>query len=197
MTPGGAGGWFILVMGVFLLRPALAATPAPRRAPAPSLIEFELRDQFEAVHRRRDYDGRIVILIGSDKKGSEYGRIWSPALRDSLKGSPEFDGVTVMDVGDMRGIPFFVKGLIKRKLPRDQETRILLDWKGKMARAYGFMKKACNILIFDRCGKLVFRSFVRDLEPERMTGVLVNVRRLLGDPVTPRSAAPASRRRSG
>lgn len=58
----------------------------------------------------------------------------------------------------MRGVPLFLKGYVRKKFPRDQEKWVLMDWKGRFAKAYAWTPQESNILIFDRGGALVHRT---------------------------------------
>ena len=103
------------------------------------LIPFELKDQFDRVYRGRDYGGHIVVLVGSDKDGSQYNGKWSRAIHESLRGEPNLDHVRFLGMADLRGVPFFLKGYVKGKFPRDKDQWVLMDWKGRLIhRAHGY-----------------------------------------------------------
>ena len=161
----------------WMLLALLAATPA--RSQETTLVPFSLKDQFDQVHTRDDYRGRIVMMIGSDRKGSKYSRVWRKALADALRGDPGFERLTFLGVADTRGVPFLIKGMVKGKMPRDSTYRILLDWKGELAKAYRFDKASATVLLFGPEGAEVHRSGVQDLEPGPMGPILRAVRSLL------------------
>ena len=43
-------------------------------------------------------------------------------------------------------------------MPRDKETRILLDWEGAFTKPYGLKKGKCNILVFSKSGDLIYQT---------------------------------------
>ena len=49
---------------------------------------------------------------------------------------------------------------MKRLMPREKETRVLLDWEGAFTKPYGLQKSKCNILIFSKSGELVYLKAV-------------------------------------
>lgn len=139
--------------------------PAPGLAAEATLIRFEIADQFDRPHSDADFRGRLLVLVGSDRKGSRYQGAWVRELRALIgeRGSP--DAVRLIEAADLRGVPFFVKGSVKRKFPSDERQWVLMDWKGMFARAYEFEPDACSVLLFDRGGELLHRAAGQD--PDR------------------------------
>lgn len=144
-----------------------------------ALIPFEIKDQFGYLHTEKDFIGHIVILIGSDKGGSQYNRFWGQAIHDSLANEDGFEHLKFLAVADLRGVPFFLKGMVKGKFSKDEERWVLMDWKGKFARSYQFEAEASNIIIFERDGKLVYKAAVHNPEQETLGEILTVLRELL------------------
>jgi len=144
-----------------------------------TLIPFELKDQFDRPRTEKDFSGHIVILIGSDKGGSQYNRFWGQAIHDSLANENGFERLKFLAVADLRGVPFFLKGFVKGKFSKDEENWVLMDWKGKFAKSYQFEAEASNIIIFERGGKLVHKAAVHDLEQETLGEMLTVLRELM------------------
>lgn len=143
------------------------------------LIPFELKDQFDHPHADKEFSSHIVILIGSDKGGSQYNRFWGKAIHDSLKQENGFKHIKFLAVADLRGVPFFLKGFVKGKFSKDGENWVLMDWKGTFATSYQFEADASNIIIFKRDGKLVYKTAVHDLEQETLGELLTILRQLM------------------
>jgi len=141
-----------------------------------SLISFKIEDQFDQAHTDQDYRDSIVIIIGSDKNGSKYNGRWTKAIRDSLKQEKNFGSVKFLRVADVLGVPFFVKGFVKGKFPKERESWVLLDWKGRFAKAYNFVSEACNIVIFDRKGVVVHKTHGRELDLEELAIICEKLR---------------------
>jgi predicted transcriptional regulator len=138
-----------------------------------------MKDQFNNEYTEQNFRGKIVVVIGSDKDGSKYNPIWGQAIEDSLKNENGYEGVAYLPVADLRGVPFFLKGMVRGKFPKAPERWVLMDWKGKFPKAYEFEEKASNILIFDREGKLVFKTHVYDLEKEKLSEILNTLQSLM------------------
>jgi predicted transcriptional regulator len=162
-----------------LLIAATLMIPSRSLAEPAELVDFAFEDQFRNVHRRADVQGKIVLLIGSDKGGSSFNGSWSQAIRASLKDHPEYDQISELPYSDLRGVPFFMKGFIRSKFPEDPDNWVLMDWKGVIAKAYEFVPKASNTLVFAPDGSLVHHVAGRELEEEKLQQTVDAVRTLL------------------
>lgn len=130
--------------------------------------------------------GGVLIVLGSDKAGSEYNPGWRRAIEEALDGEGVRDGVLVYDVANLRSAPKFIKGMVKKKFPDDPAQPALFDWKGQFAATYGFEGKKCNIAVFDH-GTLVHQVPVQEVEPATLRQVvtLVAERVAAGGPAAP------------
>lgn len=127
------------------------------------LIDFEMEDQFGAVHRRSDYEGRIVLMIGSDRNGSAYADAWRAALHDSLHTAPLYDEkVAYLPVTDVHGVPFFLKGMTRRRFSQEPDEWALIDWEGTFAKAYGWRDGVTNVVLFAPDGSRSLHVFGRE-----------------------------------
>ncbi len=149
---------------------AFFAFSAAVSAQSYKLIHFELQDQFKKEYTRDDFSGRIVIIVGADRKGSDFSNTWHSALKDSLKNRCMDHDVFIMDVADLRGVPFFAKGMVKKYFM--DEAPCLMDWKGTFARHYLFEKDAVNLLIFDKESELVWKQAVTEMNKNLLNELL-------------------------
>ncbi|MDH3216986.1 MAG: hypothetical protein OEN01_11970 [Candidatus Krumholzibacteria bacterium] len=81
--------------------------------------------------------------------------------------------------GRRRGVPFFVKGSVKKKFPREADKWVLLDWKGKFAKAYATKKDVCTIMLLDQEGVVRYRRSVTELDSEIVHKFAAEVKKLL------------------
>jgi len=140
------------------------------------LIDFKIKDQLNRVHTDEDFDGEPVVVVGFDRKGSDYRDRWVAELRDSLRDSAGITQAGVLPVGTLKGVPFFLKGFLKGKFPKEEERWMLLDWKGQFTKAYGFASDSCSFLVFDRERRLRCRSAGTEMDYEVMARLLRCVR---------------------
>lgn len=145
------------------------------------LPDFELDDQFENVHRRADVADTIVLLIGSDKGGSEFNQAWGGAIHKLSNGHPGYDQISHLAYADLRGVPFFLKELVRSKFPEDPDRWVLMDWKGTIAKVYDFVPKSSNVLVFARDGALVLHASGREPDDETVGRVVTALCELLDE----------------
>ena len=154
---------------------------APTHAQGLELLDFELEDQFDEVHRRSDVQSNIVLLIGSDKGGSQFNEAWGKTIHDALSDHPQYPQVSHLAHADLRSVPFFLKGLIRSKFPQDPERWVLMDWKGIIAKTYDFVPKSSNVLVFAPDGTLVHHASGKEPDEESVTAVATALRELLDE----------------
>ncbi len=152
---------------------------SPCRSAAKELVAFELEDQFGRVHRHSDVLGTIVLLNGADRVGSRFTGVWGKAIREALGDHPAYDQISHLAYADLRGLPFFMKGFVRKKFPQDPERWVLIDWKGVLAKTYDFTPKACNVLVFSSDGSLVRHESGQEPEAESVRRLVEALRGLL------------------
>ncbi len=155
------------ILGLALLLLGLLALPANAETEK-HLISFEMKDQFGKEYSDAEYAGKITILIASDKDGSQYNRLWAKAIWEPLREKPGYDQLISLPVAHLKGVPFFLKGFIRGKFPKDPENWVLMDWKGSFGKAYGFTPEACNIMIFDPSGEMIYRAWGKEIDERKL-----------------------------
>ena len=134
----------IRIPGLLLTAFFLAAGSATHAGDS-QLLDFELEDQFGNVHRRSDVQGTVVLLNGSDKGGVQFNGVWGKAIEGALGDHPAYDQISLLAYANLRGVPFFLKKLIRGKFPQEPERWTLMDWKGVIASAYEFAPKSTKL----------------------------------------------------
>ena len=167
-----------------LLLTVLALAPGlPTHAETLHLVDFEIEDQFQNVHRRSDVEGNIVLLIGSDRGGSAFNGPWGKAIQDSLVDHPHYDQISHLAYANMRGLPFFLKGMVRSKFPQEPERWVMMDYKGIIAKTYDFAPKASNILVFSPDGALVHQASGREPDDQKVEQIETVIRQLLDEKI--------------
>jgi len=143
-----------------------------------TLIEFELQDQFKFEHHDEDFRGEVLLVMVGNKKGGKLARTWSAHLQDSIPAWGMHDVVQLLSVADVGGVPFFLKGLVRGKMPKEPNNWLLMDWGSKFHKAYECEKDVCNILYFDADSRFLKRATVTELDDaglQQIRAELVNV----------------------
>mgnify|MGYP006281184163 CR=1 FL=1 len=144
-----------------------------------TLIQFELKDQFGRDYDETSFENKIIILLGADRKGSQYTDLWGPTLADSLRQRGIIDSVEFVALADLRAVPGLMRGIVKGYFPDAKDKWVLMDWRGVFPQAYDFVDDSCNLLIFDPQQRLMFQQAVTDYDPRVAKQVLRAVQRAL------------------
>lgn len=134
---------------------------------AQDLIDFEIQDQFKQIHKTADYAGEVVVVIGSDKAGCDYDKLWAAELNQKL------GNANILPVAHMKGVPFFLKGFIRGKFPQQPENWILMDWGGEFNKVYSFEPGLANIMVFDGQGKQIFKASAGELDQKIVSELIL------------------------
>ena len=146
-----------------------------------NLEPFSIPDQFDVIHTADEVRDSVVIFLRTDRKSFKYNPEWVEAINAELIEVPGVADVMFVYLAHMKGVPGFLRGMIKKKFPQDRSIWMLLDWKGDFEASYGFTKGAVNVLIFNRQGVLVYRDAVTEVEPSQLHQMVPAVRTALGE----------------
>ncbi len=133
----------ILIIFVVLLSAAAGAESALINAKAPA---FSLLDQNDHEINLRQLEGKVVVLIASDKDGLKQNPAWRKALTERYG-----ERIFIQGVADLRKVPFFLKASFKREFQKEPHS-IILDWKGEIFKSYGLAENFANIILIDKKG---------------------------------------------
>jgi hypothetical protein len=143
-----------------------------------TLIEFNMEDQYKIKYSHNQFLGKVLIVVGSDREGSQFNEAWSRAILDSLTSFQLEDSITFMAVADLKGVPRLLRGFVRRKFPKNGYHPILLDWEGEFAKAYKHQNGCTNILLFNRDGRMIYKFYGREPEQPAILGVLNKIRQI-------------------
>ncbi len=111
---------------------------------------FQLTDQFGNAQNLSALNGRLVVLLASDKKGEEQCRAWGLFLKGAYG-----DRLEIVRIADVGPVPSLFRGAIRNDLKRDPAA-ILLDWDGLVFKSYAFKQATANVALIDRNGLIRF-----------------------------------------
>jgi hypothetical protein len=144
------------------------------------LIDFALSDQFGRAHRRAEYAGAVLVVVGTDRGGSAHVSGWLELARDGLEELAAAGRLQAVGVADLRGVPAFVRPVVRAALAKAVDRPVLLDWEGRFATAYGFDAGACTVLVADEAGRIVHRTSGGAADPALVAPLVRRLRALLG-----------------
>lgn len=143
------------------------------------LIEFEMEDQHGNVHKSSDLENKVVIILGSDREGGDYNKLWAEPIADSLRSINGFDHVSILGVADLDAVPFFMKFMVKGFFPDDPSNQIMMDWDGEFAETYSFEAGHSNLVVFDTEKNKVYQKAVKDFDQDTFDEVWTAIKKLL------------------
>ena len=140
------------------------------------LIEFELEDQFKRTYTHQDFIGSFMIMAGSDEGGSNFNGLWAKAIENELDRDSTDYRVQWVGLADLRSVPFFMKGIVRGMFPDEEREWVLLDWDGLFAEHYQFKPDHSNILVFDASGELIYITWGREVDKEKVEKICSVIR---------------------
>jgi predicted transcriptional regulator len=108
--------------------------------------EFSLRDQYDKEISLGQLLSRIVVIIASDKKGSDQNTAWKNAILGKYR-----DKLILLGAADVRSVPFFMKSRVRKNF-QNEPGSVLLDWKGALFTSYDLKPNVANVILIDRNG---------------------------------------------
>lgn len=167
------------IQSIIFVITLVVLAPGPGIAQDSTLISFKLEDQFERPYTDQDFRNRILVVIGADKDGSQYAGLWGEAINETLSQQPNDKQITLIGLSDLRGVPFFLKGYVRGKFPKEDAGWMLMDWKGRFADAYQFEQECSNILIFDQQSRLIYQASVTAMDEEHLAEIVTLLHRCI------------------
>lgn len=137
-----------------------------------TLISFSLEDQFDINYTNAQYEGYYVLLVGGDRKGSDYCFAWSDAIKEKMENDSMKNKIKALGIADLKAAPTFFRGFIKGKFPKEMKQSVLLDWEGIFSEAYKFHDDVANIIIFNPEGNRIYISIATDVEDSQLSEII-------------------------
>lgn len=145
--PLACSGYAIIAALVLFCGKSLASAAPVLSAPPKKLGAIELNDQYDAPQKLTFPTTNITVLTIADKKGSEQMDSWITALKAHYAGRIDLRGLA-----DVRGVPQFLRGGIRKKFQAARRYPVMMDWSGDVCTRLGFQPGVANILIIGTDG---------------------------------------------
>lgn len=116
-------------------------------------FHFTAEDQFENAVSWDKYKGKNVVLLMSDRKGTEYIPTWTSALRKETGNKVDY-----VAFADVSSAPFFMKGFIRGKIKGKYTNQIILDWEGDIFEYYQCKEEVANVVFIDKSGTIRYTT---------------------------------------
>lgn len=133
---------------VFLAIVAFHATVVA--TPVGTLSDFELTDQDAKPRSYRFPKKKVTLMTVADHKGSDQLAPWIQRLNDRYAKRIDIDGVA-----DVSMIPKPFHKMFREAFRKQLTYSVMLDWEGSVVKQFGYTKRAANIYVIDRRGRIV------------------------------------------
>ena len=169
---------FLLVIGFGLCSYGISySTEKKLIADGMKAPEFSLMDQDDQKFKLDQFDGKILLIIASDRDGAKYNALWLNPVREKYGGE-----MSILGMANLKGLPSAIKGIVKGIFRARYKTSVLLDWEGEVFDAYGMLPKVSNIILVDRSGKIYYTETGKEVERKKLNKLIEAIERALGEP---------------
>ncbi len=131
------------------------SAPQPASSPTPParLEGFTLSDQFEREHTVGLPRERPLLLTVSDRRAAPQVAGWVNPLNTRFGGQLDYVGVA-----DVRGVPGWLRGRVRRGFRETYAHPVLLDWEGQVCRAVEVERGRVAVWLVAPDGAVKFRG---------------------------------------
>ena len=131
------GSLFVSSVVAFLL--VVVMSPAAAQT---SPKDFTLRNQYDSAFTLSSERGRFVLLLYSDRKGSQFVGGFSRAARQWRRERGDTTMLRIINIANLDGVPRLLRGTIKGNFKGNEKdgrpkALLLLDWDAKLAKLFG------------------------------------------------------------
>jgi len=143
-------GWWTLASAFVLMSNSDAVEPKPNLTHAPASIE--LHDQFDSPQRLNFPATNVVLLTIADKTGAEQVDSWIAAVKPRYA-----DRVEIRGIAEVRGVPAFLRGKVRKKFQQTRQYPVMMDWSGDVCAKFKYQPGVANVFLIARDGSIVGR----------------------------------------
>jgi hypothetical protein len=149
-----------LVLRLGAAAPFLVLTGAPFASPRQAPW-FALESTAGGTHSQADYLGRVVLMMYEDRDSQQLNAPLKEEVRRRIHQEGLGRSLAVVPIADVRRYDYWPARPVVRAAVADQAkalgAEILLDWKGEIARRYGFRTPGSNVALIGRAGELLYQ----------------------------------------
>ena len=146
----------LLIAGVVVSLASTLRSPAKAQSP----VDFTLREQYDTSFTLSTQRGRMVLLLYSDRKGSQFVGYFSRAARKWRVERGDTAVLRIVNIANLDGVPRLIRGSVKGNFKGTENGRpkssVLLDFDGKLAKLFPSKKDATSAWIISPDGVLLW-----------------------------------------
>ncbi len=123
---------------------------AATNAPAKTVSEFELEDQYETPHTVKFPKSKITVLTVADQKGSEQVNDWIRPLYQRYE-----KRIDIAGVADVSTVPAALRPLVRKAFKKQLDYPVMLDWGGAVSKSFGYGKNQVSVFVLGVDGTML------------------------------------------
>ena len=112
-----------------------------------SAPKFELKDQFGKLWKLTNLKDDVVVVVAANR---ESGRAMGPWV-DKLKAKYS-SKIKLLGLLDLHKVPGIGRGIAKSRIRSETKDPLMLDWNGKMGKAYQVSDKRPVVVVINKNG---------------------------------------------
>ena len=141
------GAWLLGCLCSLVILASLRAEET-RRCPS-----FVLTDQFEKSHTLSFPATNLIILTIADKEGHAQVDEWVTAMRKENS-----KAVPILGIADVRGVPNFWRGFVRKRFQKLRAHSVLLDWNGVVTTPLQPENDKANLYLIAQDGTVLHQT---------------------------------------
>jgi len=169
---------FLLIC--FCLGSALGVLAATPNSLYDQAAVFQLQDQYEREHSYCFPRSKVSVLVFADREGSEQIEGWVRPLYGRYQ-----DTIDIHGVANLKGVPAFAQGLVRKIFRKSLQYPVMLDWSGDVAKSYASQSGMANLILLNKEGAITFR-ITGASNQEKLQQCFNAIDRLLPEGASPR-----------
>jgi len=131
---------------------------------------FKLNDQHMQLVELDKLRGSTVVIIYTGRNGFDDAAEIIKKL--DKKHSGREDGkkagkdIRIVGAANLKGVPAFVKKMVKNRMKEPRYPSFLMDWKGEIAATYGYDEKGIAAFVVDGKGIVRFSGNIKNADDD-------------------------------
>lgn len=115
--------------------------------------EFQLQDQYNKSYSVSFPREKHIVLVFGDRKGSSQIEGWVRPLYDRYKSN-----IDIFGVAELSAVPGIAKPVVRQIFKSQVKYSVMLDWSGKVSRAYGYQPGKATIVLIQNNGSISMKK---------------------------------------
>jgi hypothetical protein len=159
-----------LIIVVFFVVSTALASDSGYVATGAKAKNFKLNDQHMQLVELDKLRGSTVVIIYTGRNGfddaAEIIKKLDKKHHQREDGNKAGKDIRIVGAANLKGVPAFVKKMVKNRMKEPRYPSFLMDWKGEIAAAYGYDEKGIAAFVVDGKGIVRFAGNIKNADDD-------------------------------